>query len=145
MEIMSVVGGASAGQNQARSPAKELGKDEFLRILVTQLQNQDPLNPNQDAESIAQMAQFSALEQMKALNNSMFLVQAYSLIGKTVSAKWDGNGIERGGLIQGRVERVSNSREGVSLYIQGRAVRLEDVLEVYDGTVVSEEAMDTDL
>jgi len=145
MEIMSVVGGASTGQSQQRSPVKELGKDEFLKILVTQIQNQDPLNPTQDTESIAQMAQFSALEQMQALNSSMSLVQAYSLMGKNVIAKWDGNGIERSGLIQGRVERVTNSKEGVFLYIQGRMVRLEDVLEVYDETVVPEEAVDTDL
>lgn len=145
MEIMSVAGGTSAGENQQRSPVKELGKDEFLKILVTQIQNQDPLNPTQDADSIAQMAQFSALEQMKALNSSISLVQAYSLMGKTVRAKWDGDGIERGGLVQGRVERVATSGEGVSLYIQGRMIRLEDVLEVYDGTVVPEEPADTAL
>lgn len=41
-----------------------LGKDEFLKILMTQLQNQDPLNPMEDKDFIAQMAQFTSLEQM---------------------------------------------------------------------------------
>ena len=44
--------------------SSELGKDEFLKLLVTQLQNQDPLNPQDDTQFISQLAQFSALEQM---------------------------------------------------------------------------------
>ena len=46
-----------------------LGKDAFLNLLVTQLQYQDPLEPASDTEYIAQMAQFSTLEQLQNLNN----------------------------------------------------------------------------
>ncbi len=49
----------------------DLDKDAFLRLLVTQLQNQDPLNPMEDREFIAQMAQFSSLEQMQNLNKTL--------------------------------------------------------------------------
>lgn len=48
-----------------------LGKDAFLNLLVTQLRNQDPLNPMEDKEFIAQMAQFSTLEQIQNLNTNL--------------------------------------------------------------------------
>lgn len=47
-----------------------LGKDAFLNLLVAQLSNQDPLNPMEDKEFIAQMAQFSTLEQVQSLNKN---------------------------------------------------------------------------
>ncbi|SDI93950.1 flagellar hook assembly protein FlgD [Natribacillus halophilus] len=71
-----------------------LGKDDFLQILIAQLQNQDPLDPMDDREFIAQMAQFSSLEQMTNMNEGMqrfvesqengALAQTSELIGKTV-------------------------------------------------------------
>ncbi len=72
-------------QGNQQKQTKELGKDEFMRILVTQLQYQDPLNPLEDRDFIAQMAQFSSLEQMQSLNRGLLMGQAYSLIGKFVS------------------------------------------------------------
>jgi flagellar basal-body rod modification protein FlgD len=74
----------------AASKSSTLGKDEFLKILVTQLKNQDPMQPLQDKEFIAQMAQFTSVEQltnmaneMKGLRESLGLQPG--LIGKKVS------------------------------------------------------------
>ena len=93
-----------------------LGKDDFLKLLVAQMQNQDPMNPTDSTASIAQMAQFSSLEQMTniatsmdALNKSMTnfsqqssLTQGAALIGKSVS------GVDTDGVttIEGTVESV---------------------------------------
>lgn len=71
-----------------------LGKDDFMKILITQLQNQDPTNPMQDTDFIAQMAQFSSLEQTMNLTkafeefaevqNQSQLIQYNSFVGKQV-------------------------------------------------------------
>jgi flagellar basal-body rod modification protein FlgD len=74
-----------------RAASTELGKDEFLKILITQLTNQDPTEPMADREFVAQMAQFSTLEQMTNLSTEFQRLggllqsgQAVSLLGKTV-------------------------------------------------------------
>lgn len=51
--------------------AQELGKTEFLKLLVTQLQNQDPMNPVDNQQFIAQLATFSSLEQLISINNGV--------------------------------------------------------------------------
>src|SRR5699024_4967533 len=84
-----------SNQEQNRAPSPDLGKDEFLKILMTQLQNQDPLDPMDDKDFIAQMAIFSSLEQLMNMSGTMDnivrsqtvspVIQNSHLIGKEVS------------------------------------------------------------
>jgi flagellar basal-body rod modification protein FlgD len=68
VEIQSVTGGYDSAFITQAAAGETMGKDEFLRLLVTQLRHQDPLNPLDNAEFVAQLAQFSSLEQMQNLN-----------------------------------------------------------------------------
>src|SRR3954463_7697919 len=83
---------AAATANKARADKNVLGKDDFLKLMVAQMKNQDPMNPADDKDNIAQMAQFSSLEQITNLANAtqdladrMSLTQNVGLIGHNVT------------------------------------------------------------
>ncbi len=87
-----------------RAVQQSLGKDDFLKLLITQLSNQDPTSPMENTEFIAQMAQFSSLEQMTNMNESFQQMsamlnsnQAVTTIGKTVEL--DLNGVTTTGVV----------------------------------------------
>lgn len=75
-----------------RTTGNQLGKDQFLKILMTQLRNQDPSKPLEDREFIAQMSQFSLVEQVMNMTQELAQLRqssnmAFGLIGKKVT--WD--------------------------------------------------------
>lgn len=124
--------------NQAVSNAvnQTLGKDDFLKLLITELKNQDPMNAVDDKDFIAQMAQFSSLEQMNNMTESVnnlattmyslysqsLLTQGAALIGKQVVGEDnDGNSI------QGIVDSVKWSSMGLQLQIGDKLLDLADV------------------
>jgi flagellar basal-body rod modification protein FlgD len=103
---------------------KSLGADDFMKILMTQLTAQDPMNPMKDTEFIAQMANFSSLEQMRGLSQSF---SAYSssqqmataplYLGCEVTVK-DPSAVN--GEIKGKVESVTVKDGSPSLVINGK-------------------------
>jgi flagellar basal-body rod modification protein FlgD len=81
----------SQGAATSRVPLQTLDQDDFLKLLVVQLSSQDPLNPKQDTDFIAQMAQFTTLEQSKAMQQNIAgmhaeqrLLQANAMLGRVV-------------------------------------------------------------
>lgn len=73
------------GQAPARTPKSTLDQTDFLKLLSIQMSNQDPMNPTQDTEFVAQMASFTSLEQMKILVDSTRWTNTVSLIGQHVT------------------------------------------------------------
>jgi flagellar basal-body rod modification protein FlgD len=96
-----------SGTQSSSLPKKVMDKDAFLNLLVTQLQNQDPLNPTDSVEFTAQLAQFSSLEQLSNVNTNLEQLQNYqasinnsqavSLIGKDITARGNGLQLDDGG------------------------------------------------
>ncbi len=121
----------TTGTKASKRNTGELGKDEFLNLLVTQLRYQDPLNPQDDTQFIAQMAQFSALEQMQNLNTSYSASRAFNMIGKVISANVSG-GSKGTNIITGEVSSVKLQSGKVYVVVNDNDVLVEDVFEVTD-------------
>lgn len=127
----------AVGVTTTRSINKELDRDAFLQLLVMQMRNQDPLEPTSNSEMLAQLAQFSSLEQMERLNDNfenltggvdqLNFMTASSLIGKTVSGL-DVNGLP----IEGSVDRVHLDGSLVYLTIGERLMSMAGVLAIAD-------------
>lgn len=114
------------------SASKGPDKNDFLKLLVTQLQHQDPMNPMQDREFITQLAQFNALEEMQKLNTNFAALQASndvqlaaSLLGKTVEYQ-DALGETQ----TGEVKEVGWQSGTPKLTIDDKEVELTNIVSV---------------
>ncbi len=100
-----------------------LGKMDFLNLLATQLRNQDPMNPTDNTEFVAQLAQFSALEASQNTNESIEKSRAAGLIGKTVA----GTFAKSQTAFYGMVQSVNISGSEPQLYVNNQAVKLSEI------------------
>lgn len=105
-----------------------LGQEDFLTMLVASMRHQDPLNPVDNGEMIAQMATFSMLESMLSMNDSFTSLQSITMLGKNVKA-----GAIDGSFIEGKVVKITTNRGDVPLLTldDGSLVALTDVQEVW--------------
>lgn len=128
---------ANAKIQDGRVNKNEMDKDAFLKLLITQLAHQDPMQPMEDKEFITQMAQFSTLEQInnmsagfeklgRGLENLSFLIEgnnAISLLGKVVEIA---AGDE---IITGKVEKVSGG-DTQQIFVDGQYYDYQTVISI---------------
>ena len=136
------------GKEDGRIPRQALGKEDFLQLLMKQLAYQDPLSPMEDKEFIAQMAQFSSLEQITAMSENFSRLsaglsrdfsriaelisgnEAASTLGKTVELS-----IGDGKTIQGVVHSVTKGGDP-QIMVDGYYYNWSQVTEVFETEMV---------
>jgi flagellar basal-body rod modification protein FlgD len=126
VNALSTVAGTTAAAT-ATAASKTMGKDAFLKLLITQLQHQDPLNPADSTEFTSQLAQFSSLEQLSNVNDNLNTLklyqasinnaQAVSFIGKDIVSKGKGLQVTSGQPVACEFELgAAAKRIAVSIY-----------------------------
>ena len=142
MEIQGVGGIEANGDNGMTFSSRILGKNDFLRLLTIQLQNQDPLEPQDNTEMVAQLAQFSSLEQLENMNLNLassldldlILTQvlnntaAAGLIGKSVIANGSSLAVDGSGPAQVNFDLAANANS-VTVTIYNESGTIVRVLE----------------
>jgi len=127
-------------RNGEAKDSSRLGKDEFLKLLITQLKHQDPVNPVDDKEFIAQLAQFSSLEQMQNLNTNLSdmmmaqqqltaLGQAMQMIGREVELF-----TRDGESLFGTVTGVQFRNGWPEIIVGGKLYDFTEVVAIREGT-----------
>lgn len=134
---VSAISGQYSTYSSASEPkefSSSLDKDAFLKILVTQLKYQDPLEPTKDNEFIGQMAQFSALEQSQNSNKAIRMNSANNMVNKLVKASYKAEDSTETKEIIGLVEKVMIKDSDVYLTVDVKGtkydVKFDDVKEV---------------
>lgn len=117
---------------QTRVVNHSLGKDDFLKLLIAQLSNQDPTSPIENTEFIAQMAQFSSLEQMTNMSTEFTKLanifktnEAQSMLGKTVE-------LDLGDTTEKGIVEAATREEVPRVLVNGRYYTLNQINAIYD-------------
>ncbi len=118
-----------------RKTGSSLGKEDFLQLLITQMQYQDPLDPADNTQYVAQLAQFSELEAMQNLVDTSNNNSAFSLVGKEVYIE----DVAEGGFtqkVQGTVEYVSIQDGEPYVSVDGQLYPYDSIVQVLDPSYV---------
>lgn len=119
-----------------RTAGDNLGKDDFLQLLTTQLKYQDPLEPMSNENFVAQLAQFSSLEQMQNVSSAQNKLTNVSMIGKYVLGYDSENAMEISGMVRGVIFDENNPQLVVDT---GDPVMPQAVLNMDDIEEISSE------
>jgi flagellar basal-body rod modification protein FlgD len=140
MSTVGSVTGNTTTSNSVTSQSQALGKDEFFKMLIAQLKNQDPLNPLDGTAFSAQLAQFSSLEQLTNLNaaltaqnqnfTSLLNAQSVNLIGKEVTAEKVDTSTSETTTTTGVVSAVGFKDGAIYLTVNDKEIALSDVKSV---------------
>lgn len=134
----------SLSSASAASSTSNVDKDDFLQLLVAQMKYQDPLEPTDNTEWVSQYAQFSELESMQAVSNSMDLMRASSLVGQTVVLNAvDANGKEN--TISGKVDYVVYENNKAYLSVNESLYSIDSLQTVADTNYLAAYAKAEDL
>jgi flagellar basal-body rod modification protein FlgD len=115
-----------AGGTTPENPSGVLGQNDFLKLMIAQLQAQNPLEPGNSNEYLNELAQFTQVEQMTNMANANELSGAVQLIGRKVSY----NGTA-GALVTGTVESVQSTATGTTVTVEGTpGVTLSSITDV---------------
>jgi len=128
--VAAVNSALSSSVASSASSSKLVSEDTFLKLLVTQLQNQDPLNPQDSAQFVSQLASFSSLEQMTSLNTNMETVletSVTSLIGKTATVTDSSN---TAGYTTGTITGIQYYSDGPAVKINGTDYLFSEVQNI---------------
>ena len=123
---------ADAADALDRIPARNLTQDDFLKLVVAQMTSQDPLNPRKDTEFIAQMAQFSLLEQSKSMQSELaqmrtdqLFLQANAMLGRVVELQ-----DAQGAPTRGTVSAIHVVEGMPKIVVGGQSYDLSEVVAV---------------
>jgi len=121
---------AAASSDSVSGPQQTLTQNDFLKLLVAQMENQDPLQPQSDTEMASQMAQFTSLTQTTAMSSSLSDMQANSLIGSTVVLQQANSNQTISGVVQSVVLGSESSDGTPQIVVNGTAYDLSQILAV---------------
>ncbi|HYE12799.1 MAG TPA: flagellar hook capping FlgD N-terminal domain-containing protein [Patescibacteria group bacterium] len=124
--------GAGSMKQETKTYSDNLDKDAFLNLLVTQLRNQNPLEPMDNTEFISQMAQFSALEQAQNTNKTIKADSAYGMVGKLVKSTYVDDETDETKQIVGEVTMARIEGDNIYVKVGDTEVLYEDITEVTD-------------
>lgn len=119
-----------------RNTQQELDKNAFMNLLVTQMKYQDPLNPMDNQEMMAQLAQFTALEQMTNMAQNVEKQFANGMIGKYVSYQYTDTTTGQTQYLMGKVDYVKINSGETLLGIGDKEITVKDVKQVLDASII---------